>query len=82
MLVVDCPLAKVVEVADRISRESWELDADTALSCGVAGAVLTSDNRIGPAELFAAADRAQYVAKRERRRTTVVAPAVVTSTTD
>ena len=44
--------------------------------------MLTSDNRIDPAELFAAADRAQYVAKRERRRTTVVTPAVVTSTTD
>ncbi len=82
VLVVDCPLAKVIEVADQISKESWELDADTALSCGVAGAVLTSDHALGPAELFAAADRAQYVAKREQRRTTVVAPDVMTPTTD
>ena len=75
VLVVDCPLSRVLEVADHLGAESWDLDADTALSCGVAGAVLTSDRRVSPAELFAAADRAQYVAKREHRRTTVVAPA-------
>lgn len=73
VLLVDCPLDNVVEVADEISAESWELDPTTALSCGVAGAVLTPGHGLTPAEVFAAADRAQYVAKRERRRSTVVA---------
>ena len=72
VLVTDCPVDKVVEIADHLSEESWALDPLTALSCGVAGAVLTSEHTLTPAELFAAADGAQYVAKRERRRTTVV----------
>ena len=74
VLLVDCPLDKVVEVSDELSAESWELDPTTALSCGVAGAVLTPGHSLTPADVFAAADRAQYVAKRELRRTTVVAP--------
>ncbi len=74
VLLVDCPLEKVVEVADQLSEESWELDPTTALSCGVAGSVLRPGHALTPAEVFAAADRAQYVAKREHRRTTVVAP--------
>jgi diguanylate cyclase (GGDEF)-like protein len=82
VLVVDCPLEKVIEVASRLSEESWDLDPTTALSCGVAGSVLTSEHTLTPAELFAAADRAQYVAKREHRRTTVVAPPLAATTTD
>lgn len=73
VLLAGCPLAKVVEVSDRLCAQSWELDPATALSCGAAGAVLTEGHDLAPAELFAAADRAQYVAKRERRRATVVA---------
>ena len=38
------------------------------------GSVLRPGHALTPAEVFAAADRAQYVAKREHRRTTVVAP--------
>jgi diguanylate cyclase (GGDEF)-like protein len=74
VLLVDCPLETVVEVADQLSEESWELDPTTALSCGVAGSRLHPGHTLTPAEVFAAADRAQYVAKREHRRTTVVAP--------
>lgn len=74
VLVADCPLDRLVEIADHLSEESWDLDSDTALSCGVAGSVLSSGHHLTPADAFAAADRAQYVAKREHRRTTVVAP--------
>lgn len=74
VLAVDCPLEKVVELANHLSEESWDLDPHTALSCGVAGSVLTAAHGLTPAEVFAAADRAQYVAKREHRHTTVVAP--------
>ncbi len=74
VLLVDCPLEKVVEVSDHLSEESWDLDPTTALSCGAAGTVLTPGHSITPAEVFAAADRAQYVAKRELRHTTVVVP--------
>ncbi len=73
VLLAGSPLEKVVEVSDRLCAESWELDPETALSCGAAGAVLGPGDRLSPGELFAAADGAQYVAKRERRRSTVVA---------
>jgi diguanylate cyclase (GGDEF)-like protein len=74
VLLVDCPLEKVVEVTDQLSEESWELDATTALSCGVAGSVLHPGHALTPAEGFAAADRAQNVAKRETPRTTLDIP--------
>jgi diguanylate cyclase (GGDEF)-like protein len=80
VLLVDCPLEQVVEVSDQLSAESWELDPTTALSCGVAGTVLDAQHTLTPAELFAAADRAQYIAKRELRRTTVVAPLIRSET--
>jgi diguanylate cyclase (GGDEF)-like protein len=73
VLLSGCALDKVIEVSDRLCAESWELDPETALSCGVAGAVLDPGERLSPGELFAAADGAQYVAKRERRHSTVVA---------
>jgi diguanylate cyclase (GGDEF)-like protein len=73
VLIAGCPLEKVIEISDRLCAESWELDPDTALSCGVAGAVLGPGDPLSPGELFAAADGAQYVAKREHRRSTVVA---------
>jgi diguanylate cyclase (GGDEF)-like protein len=73
VLVADWPLRDVVTVADRLSEESWDLDPSTALSCGAAGVGLEPGHTHTPAELFAAADSAQYIAKRERRRRTVVA---------
>ena len=77
VLLAGCPLEKVVEVSDLLCAESWELDPDTGLSCGVAGTVLVPGAEVSPGELFAAADGAQYVAKRERRRSTVVAELTV-----
>jgi diguanylate cyclase (GGDEF)-like protein len=73
VLVADWPLAEVVSVADRLCAESWALDPATALSCGAAGVVLEAHHGCTPAELFAAADGALYVAKRQRRHRTVVA---------
>ena len=72
VLVCGVPTAEVVRVADRLVEESWRRDPDTALSCGAAGAVLGTGTTLTPTELFAEADRAQYVAKREQRRSTVV----------
>lgn len=74
VLVSDRPLAKVVEVADALSRQEWEYGAEAGLSCGAAGVVLSADVALTPSELFAAADRALYVAKRKQLRSTVVAP--------
>jgi diguanylate cyclase (GGDEF)-like protein len=76
VLVTDRPLAKVVEVADDVSRREFEYDAAAGLSCGAAGVVLTDQVELAPSDLFAAADRALYVAKRRRLRTTVVAPEI------
>lgn len=72
VLVCGVPTAEVVRVADRLVEESWRRDPATALSCGAAGAVLATGTPLTPTDLFAQADRAQYVAKREQRRCTVV----------
>lgn len=72
VLVCGVPTEEVVGTADRLVAASWRRDPDTALSCGAAGVVL-GNAALSPTQLFAEADRAQYVAKRERRRSTVVA---------
>lgn len=72
VLACGVPTAEVVRIADRLVEESWRRDPGTALSCGACGAVLTAESALTPTELFAEADRAQYVAKRERRRSTAV----------
>jgi diguanylate cyclase (GGDEF)-like protein len=76
VLVTDRPLSKVVQVADEMNQRDWEYGAEAGLSSGAAGVVLTPDLELTPSELFAAADRALYVAKRRRPRSTVVAPEV------
>jgi diguanylate cyclase (GGDEF)-like protein len=73
VLVSGRPVADVLEVADRLVAESWRRDPETSLSCGAAHTHLTPADRVVPAELFARADGAQYVAKRERSRRVVVA---------
>lgn len=74
VLLSGSPLAHVVAITDELNRRCCELGTETSLSCGAAGAVITSESELTPVDLFSAADQAQYVAKRERRRTTVVAP--------
>jgi diguanylate cyclase (GGDEF)-like protein len=73
VLVTERPLAKVVAVSDQLAVASWEGATASPLSCGAAGVVLTEGSDMQPASLFAAADQAQYVAKRRRLRTTAVA---------
>lgn len=73
VLSVDRSVDRLIEVADEVIARSWEHDPTTALSGGVAAAVLSGDHPLTPSEVFAAADRALYVAKRERRRSVVVA---------
>jgi diguanylate cyclase (GGDEF)-like protein len=65
--------ARVVEVADRLCQHTWDLGADASLSCGAASVVVTADSTVAPSDLFAAADRAQYIAKRGRLTSTVLA---------
>jgi diguanylate cyclase (GGDEF)-like protein len=76
VLLSGSPLAQVVAITDELSRRCCELGTETSLSCGAAGAILSSESELTPVDLFSAADQAQYVAKRERRQTTVVAPAL------
>jgi diguanylate cyclase (GGDEF)-like protein len=80
VLVTDRPVERVVEVVDAVGRQTWDHGPDTVLSCGAAGVVLTHPVSLLPSQLFAAADRALYAAKREQARSTVVAPAPDTRT--
>ncbi len=73
VLSVDRSVDPLVEVTDQVIARSWERGPTTALSGGVAHAELSDDLRLTPTDMFAAADRALYVAKRERRRTSVAA---------
>ena len=73
VLSVGRSMEPLVEVANQVVARSWERDPTTALSGGVAHADLSDELRLTPSEMFAAADRALYVAKRERRRQVVLA---------
>ena len=63
---------EVVAVADELCLRTWEFGTGAGISCGAATAVLTPGTAVTPHDLFAAADRAQYVAKRARLTATVV----------
>ena len=63
---------EVVAVADELCLRTWEFGTGAGISCGAATAVLTPGTEVTPHDLFAAADRAQYVAKRARLTSTVV----------
>jgi diguanylate cyclase (GGDEF)-like protein len=65
--------AQVVRVADRLCRRTWELAHGAGVSCGAATADITCDSTLTPRDLFAAADRAQYVAKHGGLSSTVLA---------
>lgn len=82
VLIGGTPLAQVIAITDEVGRRCSELGAETSLSCGAAGALIACETELTPVDLFAAADQAQYAAKRERRRTTVVAPAFSSSHPD
>lgn len=63
----------VVSLCDKLCAQSFELDPAAGVSCGVATAELTHGSTVGAGDLFAAADRAQYTAKRTAMRRTVLA---------
>ena len=63
----------VVSLCDKLCAQSFELDPAAGVSCGVATAELTHGSMVGASDLFAAADRAQYTAKRTAMRRTVLA---------
>jgi diguanylate cyclase (GGDEF)-like protein len=64
---------QVVEVTDRLCRRTWKFGPGAGVSAGAATVTVTHGTDLTPARLFAAADRAQYVAKHGRLSSTVVA---------
>jgi diguanylate cyclase (GGDEF)-like protein len=64
---------RVVEAGDEVCRVAWESGIGGGVSCGAATALVTSGSELTPADLFSAADRAQYVAKRARLTRTALA---------
>ena len=73
VLVVGHDPAAVVAVSDELCGLTWNLGISASLSCGAATVMVGRGTELNPRQLFAAGDRAQYVAKRGRLRTTVVA---------
>jgi diguanylate cyclase (GGDEF)-like protein len=73
VMVPGHPPARVLEACDALCAQSWGFDPVAGVSCGAATAVVSSAAEVTPADLFAAADRAQYVAKHGRLTTTVLA---------
>jgi diguanylate cyclase (GGDEF)-like protein len=68
---------EVVAVSDQLCRRTWPFGPGAGISAGAATVTLTAGTTITPREVFAAADRAQYVAKRGGLSSTVVADDVV-----
>jgi diguanylate cyclase (GGDEF)-like protein len=64
---------QVVAVADTLCRRTWRFGSGAGVSAGAATVTVTHGTGVTPGQLFAAADRAQYVAKRGRLSSTVVA---------
>lgn len=75
VLCVGHPPEDVFRVADRLCAVTWDLGAGAGISCGGASVDVTSECEQTPRALFVAADRAQYVAKRQGLRRTHVAGA-------
>ena len=65
--------SQVIQIADRLCQHTWKFGRGAGVSCGAATATVRSDSRVRAGDLFAAADRAQYVAKHGRLSTTVLA---------
>lgn len=63
----------VIAMADDLCGRTWDFGSGAGVSCGAATTVVTEFSAVTPSELFAAADRAQYVAKRAGLSSTVVA---------
>jgi diguanylate cyclase (GGDEF)-like protein len=68
------PSAQVVDAADQMCRAAYGFGPGVGISAGAATVVLTSGSTLTPADLFVAADLAQYDAKRGNLSHTVVSP--------
>ena len=68
---------QVVAVADTLCRRTWRFGPGAGVSAGAATVTVTHGTGLTPGRLFAAADRAQYVAKHGRLSSTVVADPLV-----
>ena len=72
LITNDDPQA-AVRISDELCERSWRFGDGVGVSAGAASLVLGEDSTATPTDLFAAADRAQYLAKRGRLSRTVVA---------
>lgn len=72
VLVADHPVGAVVHAINEVCREVASAPLAVGVSAGVAAVEITSESALQPSELFAAADHAQYVAKRSRSGLAVV----------
>ncbi|MGA9748594.1 MAG: sensor domain-containing diguanylate cyclase [Nocardioides sp.] len=82
VLVVGHDPSAVLEVSDELCNLTWNLGFPADLSCGAASVLVGRDTPYNPRQLFAAADRAQYVAKRGRLRRTVMADEIEAVSTE
>jgi diguanylate cyclase (GGDEF)-like protein len=72
VLVSGSTPAAVLPLSDELCRRTWKFGSGAGVSAGAASLTLVPGGTVTPTELFAAADRAQYVAKRGRLATTVL----------
>jgi diguanylate cyclase (GGDEF)-like protein len=73
VLVTGSDPSLAVQTSDVLCGRTWEFGPGAGVSAGAASVVVTSASAVRPADLFAAADRAQYVAKHGRLTSTVLA---------
>jgi len=72
VVVADHPLDDLIGRVDRLSDSTRVTEGSTGVSAGLASVRLSGRSTDKPSALFAAADRAQYAAKRSRSRHVVV----------
>ncbi len=72
VLVSGQPASEVIRMVNGLCAHNWKFVTSPGISAGAASVVLTDQPSLTPATLFAAADRAQYIAKRRRQTTTEI----------
>jgi diguanylate cyclase (GGDEF)-like protein len=72
VLVTGSDPQSALTISDELCRHTWRFGPGAGVSAGAASVRLTGEDDPGPTDLFAAADRAQYVAKHGRLSTTVM----------
>jgi diguanylate cyclase (GGDEF)-like protein len=73
VLVTGPDTSLAVGIADGLCARTWDYGPGASVSAGAASVRLTERSTATPSDLFAAADRAQYVAKHGGLTKTVVA---------